>query len=109
MPARRGLPATLAALFLSAYPPPAAERQDRGSRVKQAYATTVAFNVTDPDSPTGEEIQRFSLSIVVETNPKRAEQRAAQNVMRQEQGARIRNVLVLPLDIARIQAELAKP
>ncbi|AWV23144.1 Hypothetical protein RADP37_01798 [Roseomonas mucosa] len=77
--------------------------------MKQTYATTVAFNVTDPDSPTGEEIQRFSLSIVVETNPKRAEQRAAQNVMRQEQGARIRNVLVLPLDIARIQAELAKP
>ena len=73
--------------------------------MKQAYAATVVFNTVEGI----EEVERFALSIIIDINPKKAEQRAIQTVQRNENNPRIRNVILLPLDIPRIQQELAKP
>ncbi|MFT8242693.1 hypothetical protein [Roseomonas sp. BN140053] len=72
--------------------------------MKQAFAVTVVF-----DLPQGMEVtQRFALSVVVDTDQERAEARAVQNIRKNEPTARIRNALVVPIDVDKIQAELRR-
>ncbi|UFN50711.1 hypothetical protein LPC08_08900 [Roseomonas sp. OT10] len=67
---------------------------------KQAFAVTVSYYM-------GEE-HRFSMAVIVDINKQKAEARAAKTVAAREPGARIGNVLVMPLDLARIQEELRR-